>query len=113
MAKDLRGSWKETGTSLGHAFRDLGKTLIKTGATAAKKVDKWVPLKGSRGGWIGSGKWKDNFQFSIVHSTALSPRADEQCSPLRRRNQATFLYTRVAATPLQKGGFFTGHFRKR
>lgn len=42
MAKDLRGSWKETGTSLGHAFRDLGKTLIKTGATAAKKVDKWV-----------------------------------------------------------------------
>lgn len=42
MANDLRGTWKETGTSLGHAFRDLGKTLIKTGVTAAKKVDKWV-----------------------------------------------------------------------
>lgn len=42
MAKDLRGSWKETGVGLGHAFRDLGKTLVKTGATAAKKVDAWA-----------------------------------------------------------------------
>jgi len=42
MSKDLRGSWKETGVGLGHAFRDLGKTLVKTGATAAKKVDAWA-----------------------------------------------------------------------
>ncbi len=42
MSKDLRGTWKETGIGLGHAFRDLGKTLLKTGATAAKKVDKWA-----------------------------------------------------------------------
>jgi len=42
MAKDLRGTWKETGVGLGHAFRDLGKTLIKTGATAVKKVDAWA-----------------------------------------------------------------------
>ncbi len=42
MAKDLRSTWKETGVGLGHAFRDLGKTLIKTGATAAKKVDNWA-----------------------------------------------------------------------
>lgn len=42
MAKDLRGTWKDTGTSLGHAFRDLGKTLIKTGATAARKADNWA-----------------------------------------------------------------------
>ena len=42
MAKDLRGTWKDTGVGLGHAFRDLGKTLVKTGATAAKKVDKWA-----------------------------------------------------------------------
>lgn len=42
MAKDLKGTWKETGTGLGHAFRDLGKTLIKTGATAVKKADKWA-----------------------------------------------------------------------
>ncbi len=40
--KDLRGTWKETGKSLGHAFRDLGKTLIKTGATAVKKADEWA-----------------------------------------------------------------------
>ncbi len=42
MAKDLRNSWKETGVGLGHAFRDLGKTLIKTGADAVKKVDAWA-----------------------------------------------------------------------
>ena len=42
MAKDLRGSWKQTGKELGHAFKDLGKTLIKTGATAVKKADAWA-----------------------------------------------------------------------
>lgn len=42
MAKDLKDSWKETGVGLGHAFRDLGKTLIKTGSNAAKKVDAWA-----------------------------------------------------------------------
>ena len=42
MAKDLRDSWKDTGISLGHAFRDLGKTLIKTGANAVKKADAWA-----------------------------------------------------------------------
>ena len=42
MAKDLKDSWKETGVGLGHAFRDLGKTLIKTGSKAVKKVDEWA-----------------------------------------------------------------------
>ena len=42
MAKGLRDSWKETGVGLGHAFRDLGKTLIKTGSTTVKKVDAWA-----------------------------------------------------------------------
>lgn len=42
MADDLRGKWKETGIGLGHAFRDLGKTLIKSGSTALKKADNWA-----------------------------------------------------------------------
>ncbi len=42
MGKDLKESWKETGKELGFAFRDLGKTLIKTGATAMKKADEWA-----------------------------------------------------------------------
>lgn len=42
MGKDLKDSWKETGIGLGHAFRDLGKTLIKTGAVAMKKADEWA-----------------------------------------------------------------------
>ncbi len=42
MADDLRGTWKETGKSLGHAFKDLGKTLIRTGSTAVKKADEWA-----------------------------------------------------------------------
>jgi len=42
VADDLRGKWKETGIGLGHAFRDLGKTIIKSGATAVKKADDWA-----------------------------------------------------------------------
>lgn len=42
MADDLRGQWKETGIGLGHAFRDLGKAIIKSGATAVKKADNWA-----------------------------------------------------------------------
>lgn len=38
----LRDSWKETGVGLGHAFRDLGKTLVKTVATGVKKADEWA-----------------------------------------------------------------------
>lgn len=42
MADDLRGKWKETGIGLGHAFRDLGKAIIKSGATVVKKADDWA-----------------------------------------------------------------------
>lgn len=42
MAKDLRDTWKATGKGLGFAFRDLGKALVKTGATAFKKADNWA-----------------------------------------------------------------------
>ena len=42
MAKDLKDSWKETGVGLGHAFRDLGKTLVKTCSKAVKKLDNWA-----------------------------------------------------------------------
>ena len=38
----LRDNWKETGVGLGHAFRDLGKTLVKTVKIGAEKVDNWV-----------------------------------------------------------------------
>ncbi|MBP3599538.1 MAG: hypothetical protein J6J30_00485 [Clostridia bacterium] len=42
MANDLKDAWKETGRGLGHAFRDLGKTLVKTGTKAVKKADEWA-----------------------------------------------------------------------
>ena len=42
MAMSLKQNWKDTGVSLGHAFRDLGKTLVKTVKTGAEKVDNWV-----------------------------------------------------------------------
>ncbi len=42
MADSLKETWKETGKGLGHAFRDLGKTLIKTGANVVNKVDDWA-----------------------------------------------------------------------
>lgn len=39
---ELKESWKETGKGLGHAFRDLGKTIIKTAAKGARKADEWA-----------------------------------------------------------------------
>ncbi len=42
MADNMKDSWKSVGTGLGHAFRDLGKTLLKGGATVVKKVDEMV-----------------------------------------------------------------------
>ena len=38
----LKDSWKDTGIGLGNAFRDLGKTLIKTAKTGADKLDEWA-----------------------------------------------------------------------
>ena len=40
--KNTGSSWKETGKGIGHAFRDLGKSLVKTASTASKKVDDWA-----------------------------------------------------------------------
>ena len=42
MIMSLKDNWKATGSGLGHAFKDLGKTLVKTASTAANKVDKWA-----------------------------------------------------------------------
>ena len=48
MANNLKNTWKETGKGLGHAFRDLGKTLIKTGAEVANKADAWANGEGEK-----------------------------------------------------------------
>ncbi len=38
----LKDTWKETGSSLGHAFKSLGKAIVKSVATAFRKADKWA-----------------------------------------------------------------------
>ena len=38
----LKDSWKDTGVGLGHAFRDLGKTLVQTVKTGVDKADEWA-----------------------------------------------------------------------
>ena len=35
---DLKNSWKNTGAGLGHAFRDLGKTIIVSGKEPAQQA---------------------------------------------------------------------------
>lgn len=39
---DMKNSWKQTGQGLGHAFRDLGKTLINTGKKGVDKAVDWA-----------------------------------------------------------------------
>ena len=38
----LKDNWKATGAGLGNAFKDLGKTLVKTASTAVNKADQWA-----------------------------------------------------------------------
>ena len=38
----LKDNWIATGVGLGHAFKDLGKTLVKTASVAVDKVDQWA-----------------------------------------------------------------------
>lgn len=35
-------TWKETGKDLGHAFKGLGKTLLKTAKTGVNKATEWA-----------------------------------------------------------------------
>lgn len=38
----LRDDWKQTGTGLGHAFRDLGKSIVKSAVKVTKKAEDWA-----------------------------------------------------------------------
>lgn len=38
----LKNEWKETGVNLGHAFRDLGKAVVKTVKVGIDKADEWA-----------------------------------------------------------------------
>ena len=45
----MKDSWKQAGKgmgtagkSIGYAFRDLGKSLIRTASVGAKKADDWA-----------------------------------------------------------------------
>lgn len=42
MADSLKDNWKKTGVGLGHAFRDLGKSIIRSGSYAVNKADAWA-----------------------------------------------------------------------
>lgn len=42
MGNDLKDSWKQTGIGLGHAFRDLGKSIVKSGTYGLKKAEEWA-----------------------------------------------------------------------
>ena len=42
MADNFKESWKQTGIGLGHAFKDLGKTVIKTAEVGVNKAVEWA-----------------------------------------------------------------------
>ena len=43
---DLKSAWKKTGKQLGHAFRDLGKTVVHTVAAGVQKAEQWAEEDG-------------------------------------------------------------------
>ncbi len=38
----LKDDWKETGKDLGGAFKQLGKSIVKSGATVVNKANDWA-----------------------------------------------------------------------
>lgn len=38
----LRDDWKETGKDLGGAFKQLGKSIVKSGTTVVDKASDWA-----------------------------------------------------------------------
>ena len=38
----LKEDWKETGKDLGGAFKQLGKSIVKSGATVVNKANDWA-----------------------------------------------------------------------
>ena len=39
---DLKDSWKETGGGLGHAFKNRGKSIVKSVKVGVTKADEWA-----------------------------------------------------------------------
>ena len=39
---DLRENWKETGVGLGHAFKNFGKSIVKSVKVGVVKADEWA-----------------------------------------------------------------------
>ena len=42
MSKSMKDSWKDTGSDLGHAFKGLGKNIIRSGKTGVDKACGWA-----------------------------------------------------------------------
>ena len=64
----LRDTWKKTGTDLGHAFRDLGKTLVKTVKTGAEKADNWA----------NSEDYEEKTDENVVDAEPVAPEANKE-----------------------------------
>ena len=78
---NLKNSWKNTGSELGHAFRDLGKTLINSGK---KGVDKAVD-------WAESGQQQPVQQRPPVHQPAPNTLVADEIRKLAELKQQGFL----------------------
>lgn len=39
---EMKDMWKSTGTTLGHAFKDLGKSIVKSARVGLDKADEWI-----------------------------------------------------------------------
>ena len=74
---DLKESWKETGKGLGHAFRDLGKTLIKSADVAVDKVEEWAHADDAQQAQSGV----EQAVASAAQGAAAAARAATQLAP--------------------------------
>ena len=74
---DLKETWKETGKGLGHAFKDLGKTLIKSADVAVDKAEEWAHSDNAQQAQAGA----EQAAAGAAQAAAQGVRAATQMAP--------------------------------
>ena len=97
----LKDNWKHTGVGLGHAFRDLGKSVVKSVATGVKKVDNWANKEEEKPEQ--EEKEDSQIQYRVEEAPAEEWEVKEQPTAEWQAEESEPVKTVVKEQPREKG----------
>jgi len=97
----LKDNWKQTGVGLGHAFRDLGKSVVKSVATGVKKVDNWANKEEEKP--EKEEKEDSQIQYRVEEAPAEKWEAKEQTQAQWHAEEAEAVKVEVKVQPSKQG----------